>query len=599
MKLFRNLFAITSLLSIGLLATACKKNNNSKPTDTKPTETDTSGKDTDAPKTFDPEVAMNNFLAKIDNNNYTMESNRLITNINGENLITLDYSHEYSIDRAIMTVDGEVFEGKITETGLEDVIFFKYGNSLDAATEQYRTLNIIQTVAYGNIWDIFTNVGNTGEYVTNSEEMKYMLAMIADYPKEFAGAMSEVTLTLDAENPTKATFDATSTITDFSTIHLEVTFGKAEGNQYAESWMENPIYPEAKTEWSDNDYGMFTALFYDDFDHCIPFVDGATYAFFADPNSLREGYELIIRDKHFKETDYTAYISKLTTAGFEYEEERDGFMHYHKMLRPEVKCYASIYLDYDEDGLYMEVASYYDCAEYDSFNDIATLVKNNGFVELPDGTDIIDSYAIDGTGPQMDSTLYINEYALVLETEFEFESSEAARAYLDSYVDLLLAAHYIEKQPSMFDINVYYQTFDEVFTVKWIISNNVLSMRFAAKKQYSLDQINGIIGEYGFPGIPEDGYDYTYMYVIAKNDKNYDHYQSGYNYELSFDVRVAVSTEDEAFYFDLDVGHSLVDTCGFEYDDTLGMYVKGDSKVRIKQTAGEDYILVDIKYIVE
>ena len=76
MKLFRNLFAITSLLSIGLLATACKKNNNSKPTDTKPTETNTSEKDTDAPKTFDPEVAMNTFLAKIDNNNYTMESNR-------------------------------------------------------------------------------------------------------------------------------------------------------------------------------------------------------------------------------------------------------------------------------------------------------------------------------------------------------------------------------------------------------------------------------------------------------------------------------------------------------------------------------------------
>ena len=598
MKLFRNLFAITSLLSIGLLATACKKNS-SKPTDTKPTETDTSGKDTDAPKELDPEVAMNNFLAKIDNNNYTMESNRLITNINGENLITLNYSDESFIDRAIMTVDGEVFEGKITETGLEDVVFFKYGNSLAAATEQYRTLSIIQTVAYGNIWDIFTNIGNTGEYVTNSEEMKYMLAMIADYPKDFTGAMSEVTLTLDAENPTKATFDATSTISGFSTIHLEVTFGKAEGNQYAESWMENPIYPEAKTEWSDNDYGMFTALFYDEFDHCIPFVDGATYAFYADPNSLIEGYDLIIVDKHFKETDYNVYISKLLTDGFEYEEERDGFKHYHKLIRPEVKCYASIYLDYDEDGIYMEVASYYDCTEYDDFNDIATLVKNNGFVELPDGTNITDSYAIDGTGPQMDSTLYINEYALVLETEFEFESSEAARAYLDSYVDLLLAAHYIEKQPSMFDINVYYQTFDEVFTVKWIISNNVLSMRFVAKKQYSLDQINGIIGEYGFPSIPGESSDYTYMYVIAKNDKNYDHYQSGYNYELSFDVRVAVSTEDEALYFILDVEHELVDTYEFEYDDTLGIFVKGDSKVRIKQVASEGFTLVDIKYIVE
>jgi hypothetical protein len=208
---------------LGLSFTACKskKKTTKKTTDSKPTsgtktntKTNTSKKQTtEAKPSFDPEVAMDNFLENIDDLNYTTSSDRLTTNVYSENLITLDYSDIYSVDRAIMTVDGEVFEGKITETGLEDVIFFKYGNSLDAATEQYRTLGIIPIISRGNIWDIFTNIGDTGEYVTNSEEIKYMLAMIADYPKDFTGAMSQVSLKLDKTDPSKASFDATSTIT--------------------------------------------------------------------------------------------------------------------------------------------------------------------------------------------------------------------------------------------------------------------------------------------------------------------------------------------------------------------------------------------------
>ena len=598
MKLFKAGLIMLSTLSLCLLASCGGKKTTKKTTKggTQTTKTNTSST-TKKGDSFDPEVAMNIFLANINTNNYRMASNRLTTNVCGNTLITLDYADEYSIDRAIMTgVGREVFEAKITDEGLSEVNFFKYGSSMEAATEQYRTLKIIPLIAQGNVWDIFTNIGDTGEYVTNSEEIKYMLAMIADYPKDFTGAMSQVTLTLDKTDDKKATFDATSTITGFETIHLEVWFGRAESNQYAEAWMENPVYPAAKTEWNDDDYGLFTALFYDDFDHCIPFVDGASYAFYADPNSIREGDALIIQDKHFTQESFEAYISKLETDGFIKEDERDGRRSYHKILRTDVKCYESILLDCTN-GLYMEVYPYYKCDEYEEFDDIANIIKNTGFVELPNWG--IPSYAIDGTGAQMDSTLYIHEYALVLDAEFYFANYADAKTALDEYVALLVEAGYIEKQPTMFEINEYYQTYDELFTVKYRLDDDILYMRFMAKKQYSLSDINGIICAKGFPSVPDEGYDYTYIYLVAKNDTNYDHYQSGYNYELSFDVRVAVETDDEAFYLILDVEHALVDTYEFEYDESLGVFVKGDLKVRIKQTTGENYTLVDIKYIVE
>ena len=597
MKLFKTGLIMVSTLSLCLLASCGGKKTTKKTTKggTQTTKTNTSST-TKKGDSFDPEVAMNNFLANIDTNNYRMASNRLATNVCGNTLITLDYADEYSIDRAIMTgVGREVFEAKITDEGLSEVNFFKYGNSMEAATEQYRTLKIIPLIAQGNVWDIFTNVGDTGEYVTNSEEIKYMLAMIADYPKDFTGAMSRVTLTLDKTDDKKATFDATSTITGFETIHLEVWFGRAESNQYAEAWMENPVYPEAKTEWNDDDYGLFTALFYDDFDHCIPFVDGASYAFYADPNSIREGDALIIQDKHFTQESFEAYISKLETDGFVKEDERDGRRSYHKILRSDVKCYASILLDCTH-GLYMEIYPYYKCDEYEDSDDIANLIKNAGFVELPNMG--VSSYAIDGTGAQMDSTLYMTEYALVLDAEFYFAESDEAIAALDEYVALLVAAGYIEKQPSLFDINEYYQTYDEMFTVKYRIDYGVLYMRFMAKKQYSLTDINEIIGAKGFPNVPYDEDEYSFYFLMAKNDKNNEYYQNGHEYELAFDVRAAIINENEVDAFYNDLGIRLVDGSGFTFEGN-GIFTKGDLKVRVKVAEGNEYFLVDIKYYVE
>lgn len=198
----------------------------------------------------------------------------------------------------------------------------------------------------------------------------------------------------------------------------------------------------------------------------------------------------------------------------------------------------------------------------------------------------------------MDSVLYIHEYALVLDAEFYFANYADAKTALDEYVALLVEAGYLEKQPTMFEINEYYQTYDELFTVKYRFDEDTLYMRFIAKKQYSLSDINGIICAKGFPSVPDEGYDYTYIYLVAKNDTNYDHYQSGHNYELSFDVRAAIETEEAALYFSEDIAHALIDTYGFEIEGD-GVFTNGNLTVRIKTTEGSEYFLVDVKYIVE
>ena len=85
MKLFKSGLLLVSTLSLCLLVSCGKKT-----TTRKTTKNNTSSTTKKATESFDPEVAMNNFLANIDTNNYRMASNRLTTNVCGNTLITLD-----------------------------------------------------------------------------------------------------------------------------------------------------------------------------------------------------------------------------------------------------------------------------------------------------------------------------------------------------------------------------------------------------------------------------------------------------------------------------------------------------------------------------
>ena len=596
MKLFKTGILLVSTLSLCLLA-SCGKKATTKKTTKDNTSSKITTQTTKKTDTFDPEVAMNNFLAKIDESNYVAASNRLTTTVYGKNLITLEYADEYSTDFTIMSVNDEVFEGKLRDTGLEDVNFFKYGTAMEAATEQYRTLNAIPEMAY-NIWDIFTNVGTTGEYVTNNEEIKYMLAMIADYPKDFTGAMSQVSLTLDKENPTKATFEATSTMSGFEEINLVVTFGNASENEYAKAWMDNPTYPDAPTEWSFVAQSLFDALYYPEYADCIPFVDGASYAFYIDAELIKTNDYFAIIDKHFSQEAYNAYISKLGTEGFELEVEDDGSVCRHKVLRSDVGCYASVYTEFNNGEFYMEVATYYNCKHYHTFDSIANLLSDYRFVSLPEGSAINKSYASDVTGAQMDSTLYINEYGLVLDVEFEFDTYEDAESYFEAYKSKLLLAYYKEHSASMFEVNEYYQTIDGKFTVKYMYYDNVLSMRFMALKDYIFVDLNDDLVFNGFASIAVCE-DYFYLYYIAKDIRKYEHYQFGKDYPYAFDIRITFETEIQGGEFCDDYAGTLIYDLGFELDEENTTLYKNDLSVKFKMVVGEESTLVNLIFIKE
>lgn len=597
MKLLKTTLLSLGALSLGILV-SCTKNKTTKkdPTTKVTTKGNSSSKNTtksnsSSKKTttehkttqnIDPEVAMNNFLSKVDNLNYKVTSDDLTTYVCEEKLIILDYTSDEIADIAWMSLNGEMFEGKMRDTF--DVEFYNYSTAIETATYGFRTINSIKYVSGGNIWDLFTNIGRTGEYVTNSEYIKLILCYLTDAPKDFAGTIEEVKLTINGENANSATLSGHYGMWD-KDLEATITFDTQGVNRTtADAWMVDPVYPSAKTEWDFNDLGSFTALFYVDDEDCLPFVNGLTYAYYVNYEAVGQYDMYEAFDKHLSLEDYTNYVNKLASNGYMEEVERDGDKYYHKLLRDDVGLVASVYVEWDEtDGFYLALKPYYICDEYHHIDDINDILDGCGLIPLST-KDVIDAYGINVTGADMDSTIYISDYALVLEVELEFESDTFAQTYLEKYIELLLDNGYFEKEASMFEPNEYYQTIDEAKSVRYMINNNILQFRFKASTHYDMDYIDADLQLYGFTTIQGKTTD-EWLFYTAKNNLKHEHFQNGHDYIYAFNVSICFADATKADAF-ADAYASALDALGFDLENRV--FAKDLLTVKIEVNMNDD-----------
>ena len=103
------------------------------------------------------EQAMDNFLAKLSEGNYTMDAPGFLkTQVQSKDLITFDYQDDLHEDFVVMSVNNESFQGYPDGDKLNEVTFIGEGNALTAAENRLPN-QWNGGMAQGNIYNLFYN----------------------------------------------------------------------------------------------------------------------------------------------------------------------------------------------------------------------------------------------------------------------------------------------------------------------------------------------------------------------------------------------------------------------------------------------------------
>ena len=394
------------------------------------------------------ERAMENFLAKLEAGNYVMNAEGFLkTTVFSEDLVYFDYEDDsaYS-DFAVMSVDNEVFQGFFTEDGLRDVSFITEGRALDTSAAKLPTALLSDSVSQGNIYNVFYNdIENPLKFVSYDPNVQNLVRSFANYGEVAMKYMHEVYLVMDAEDPTVVRLQAQVDDDEvaryyFDDIDVAITFGDAQSDARALAWMENPVYPDARTEWTDLDLFVFDSVFLPGYGaQAIPYIESASYALTVDQESFVMEDTVYIRDPHATQQNIEDYIEVLSQNGFE-EVDVDGEAEYWRLLREETKCYSSIVLEYDN-GLNLTAKKAYDFPKYEGLDSINEQIQAIKVPALSDPGDALTNLvAIDRKSEQTESWLYFFDYSAVLYVTANYTDEQSAQDYLDSYSAFLASS---------------------------------------------------------------------------------------------------------------------------------------------------------------
>jgi hypothetical protein len=104
------------------------------------------------------EKAMDSFLNKISEGNYTISSKGfLTTSVYSKDLVWFDYAEDIYDDFTVMSVDNESFQATLKEDGLEEVAYVSEGKAIDAASSRLLNYWLEDEVSEGNIYNLFYN----------------------------------------------------------------------------------------------------------------------------------------------------------------------------------------------------------------------------------------------------------------------------------------------------------------------------------------------------------------------------------------------------------------------------------------------------------
>lgn len=397
------------------------------------------------------EKAMDSFLNKISEGNYTISSEGfLTTSVYSKDLVWFDYAEDIYDDFTVMSVDNESFQATLKEDGLEEVAYVSEGQAIDAASSRLLNYWLEDEVSEGNIYNLFYNdPDNPLVFVSKEEPVKRTLLSLVGYGENALRLMEDVYLEMDNIDPSVVHLKAVVNNdvvarTNFEDIDITVNFGNAQDNKAAEEWMKNPVYPVARTAWNDTDIFILNSVFLPGYgEDALPFPPFASYAFTIDQNSFVTEDAASMRDAHATEKDLEDYIALLKENGFEEEKEtgEDGSEKtvYRRVLRGEYNCYTQVEPEYDN-GVNLTARKHYDFPEYDSLDAVNTRIAELGYPALSDTLNYDALKGTDRADEMTESWLYFFDYESGLYVTVDFQDRAEVQSWLDEYCDTLLNA---------------------------------------------------------------------------------------------------------------------------------------------------------------
>lgn len=464
------------------------------------------------------ETAMENFVNRLAEGNYTIDAaGYMKTNVYGTDQVSFLYEDELYDDYAYMTYGGETFYGLLTEDAVSDIAFITTGSAVDAATSALPNFWI--TFSSGNLFELFyNNPDKPLEFVTHDDTVKMTLMRLAGYGEAAYNKMQDIYMEFDAAEPTTVHF--TAEIEDdpvvriyFDDLDLTLRFDGTESDPRIDRWLQDPVYPETKTAWDENDLFVLNSVFLPGYGQdAIPFPAFASYAMLVDEDAFNAQEMFRVTDAHGTQENVESYKAALLEEGFREASltQADGseITVYRRLLREEYGCYASVYPYYDN-GFVLEAGRYYDNPAYDGLEAINEVIARYGFAELPDSEQLSDWHGTDTAAERTESWLYFFEYELSLFATARFEDPEALNAYLEQYGALLAEEGYeanLSMDPDLGEeVLDYYETADGAGTFRYTIEDDTVVLQFRVEKNISIEEAESRVLEAGFPEISFSG----------------------------------------------------------------------------------------------
>ena len=546
------------------------------------------------------ERAMDNFLVRIDGGDYTIEDGSFLkTTVYSRDLVGFDYIDEAYDDQTYMSVGGETFRAVRTGDGLEEVRYVGEGQAITAVSKRLINGWMDEDVSEGNIYNLFYNLMDEPlTFVSYEETVKRTLLSLAGYGETVLPSMEEVYLVLDAEDPSVVHIRCVVQDDPVARIYIDdidivVTFGGTGNDPLAEEWMDAPVYPAARTGWTDADIFIFNSVFLPGYgEDAVPFPEFASYALTNDEENFLMNDEAFLRDPHAGEEDMAAYAETLRKAGFTEARETDAdgneTVVWRRLLREETLCYASIRLEYD-DGVNITAKKYYEFPVYEDAAEINKMIGQFGYPELPEAPAVKALKATDRKNEQTESWLYFFDYDLLLYVDVEYEDLDAVASWLKDYTEAVAGAGFRpsdDAEEEETDAVIYasengFRSFRYHFE-----PDGALTLLFKSEKYIPAQEAAEMIRAAGFPEIELTDP------ISCRDLRTFEKLMYGLDLRAFLSVSQPFGTVDEAGAF-FDAYEAALNDAGFDRDNPA---VAGTNK-QIAFVNEEAQMLVGIDFI--
>ncbi|MDO4193079.1 MAG: hypothetical protein Q4D24_07235 [Erysipelotrichaceae bacterium] len=496
------------------------------------------------------EKAMDNFLAKLSEGNYTMDAPEFLkTLVHSKELITFDYQDDLHEDFVVMSVNNETFQGYPEGDKLNEVSFLGEGDALTAAENRLPN-QWAGAMSDGNIYNLFYNQQDEPlTFVSYEDSVKDTMKSFVGYSDNAVRLMHEVYLVMDDVDPKtvhlKAEVDEDMVArVNYDDIDITLTFGESEGNAAAEAWMKAPVYPEARTDWDEMDEFILNSVFLPPYGRdAVPFPRYAGYAFTNDQESFFNEEVVRTRDSHATEKDMADYIQLLLDEGFTeatYTDE-DGKERtcYRRILREDYNCYSQVEVSYD-DGVNMTAEKYYDVPVYEGLEAVNNVIVPKGFTALPESDNFTNVSAKDIADETTESWMYFFHYDNVLYVDMDFNDKAEAEAYLKAYQESLgtngfhpTAAD--EEDPERYESEEGHNSFRYQFA-----DDDTVTLLYKAEHYISAEEAETMIKDAGFPAVDLN------TPITARDLRSFYKTRNNLDYKLYLAISQEYATAQEA-----------------------------------------------------